>query len=223
MVSRVTAVKRQRAATPQEPAFFDEPYAEVVQNEPEELYEEEQFEDADIQDKTEVVLVENAENVNKNTQNVHIGTYSTAQQSINTPSNPPTKGEDEEGDNPSVEVASRTHAGTPLHRVVNRVLKTAPGKRKHTRRSTTGSPTTQADIDRLLPPNDGVERNYSGLLENLVRYRIEPALQKFLIHKSNFGQIGHPIWQVFVQMHTQNARILAPSNYLMSQLKKFEE
>ena len=216
-VSRITAVKRQRLTAPQQTEIFEEAGAEIEENEPEVVYEEEQFEATDIENKTEDVLVENTENVNKNTQNVHIGTYSIAKQSINTPSSPPTKGEDVGGNNPSVEVPGRTHAGTPLHQVVSRVLKPAPAKRART-----GRPATQEEIDCMVPPHDGVERNYSGLLENFMRYRLDPPLQKYLIHKSDFGRKGHPIWKVLLEMSTMGPRLQSPPAYLLSQLKKFE-
>ena len=139
---------------------------------------------------------------NKNHEIVYNGTHSIAQQSTaehskKIPPLVPPLGKEEEENLPSaVEVA--VQRGKPSTGV------------------------TLSDIEHLQPPRDGRKRNFSGLLENLARYRIEPPLQLYLIRKSNFGMIGHPIWSVLMQMNGQAARIVSPANYLMSQLKKYD-
>ena len=61
-----------------------------------------------------------------------------------------------------------------------------------------------------------------SLHDALPIYRLDPPLQKYLIHKSDFGRKGHPIWKVLLEMSTMGPRLQSPPAYLLSQLKKFE-
>ncbi len=79
-----------------------------------------------------------------------------------------------------------------------------------------GNVFTESDLARLRPPADGVERNFSGLLEALQRYRVSPAEQYALICKSNYGQIGHPVWKGIYQLHGAGGKIRMPGRYLLS-------
>lgn len=51
------------------------------------------------------------------------------------------------------------------------------------------------EID-LMPPEDGLERNWDGLLANLQKWGIRSDLITRVAKISNFGQIGNPIWAV---------------------------
>lgn len=75
---------------------------------------------------------------------------------------------------------------------------------------------TQEDINNLQPPNDGMQRNFEGLLENFRSYKIPPSEQYAIILKSNFGAIGHPVWKGFSNIRGSNGKIKLPGHYLLS-------
>lgn len=75
---------------------------------------------------------------------------------------------------------------------------------------------TQEDIDRMQAPNDGVQRNYQGLVESLRLFNIPPSEQYAIILKSNFGAIGGPVWKGFGTIRGSNGKIKLPGHYLLS-------
>lgn len=75
---------------------------------------------------------------------------------------------------------------------------------------------TQADIDRLQPPADGLRRNLDGLIYSLRQYGIPPQEQYAIVLKTNFGIIGHPMWRGFEALRTSHGRIRQPGRYLLS-------
>lgn len=75
---------------------------------------------------------------------------------------------------------------------------------------------TQADVARLQPPADGLNRNLDGLLCNLMQFRVPPAEQYAIVLKSNFGVIGHPVWKGFEPLRTSHGKIRQPGRYLLS-------
>lgn len=75
---------------------------------------------------------------------------------------------------------------------------------------------TMEEILRLTPPDDGVKRNYEGLLENLHNFGIPPGEQYAIIRKSNFGAIGHPVWKGFYQLRGSGGKIKFPGRFLLS-------
>lgn len=79
-----------------------------------------------------------------------------------------------------------------------------------------GKGRTAEDIARLAPPADGVQRNYEGLLSNLRLYRIPPDEQWAIIHRSNFGAIGHSVWRGFFTLRESGGKIKLPGRYLLS-------
>lgn len=79
-----------------------------------------------------------------------------------------------------------------------------------------GAILTQEDVDALVPPADGLKRNYSGLLENLRLFGIPPEEQYALIRKSNFGLIGHSVWKGFSTLRSAGGKIKCPGRYLLS-------
>lgn len=58
----------------------------------------------------------------------------------------------------------------------------------------------------LTPPNDGIERNWEGLLANLQKWDIRPDLISEVAIRSNFGQLGHPIWTANLRMQQANIK-----------------
>lgn len=75
---------------------------------------------------------------------------------------------------------------------------------------------TAEDIDRLVPPSDGVKRNYEGLLSNLRLYGIPPDEQWAIIRRSNFGAIGHSVWRGLSTLRESGGKIKLPGRYLLS-------
>lgn len=75
---------------------------------------------------------------------------------------------------------------------------------------------TDADIDRLSPPADGLRRNLEGLILNLRQHRIPPAEQYAIVLKSNYGVIGHPVWKGFESLRTGYGKIRQPGKFLLS-------
>ena len=75
---------------------------------------------------------------------------------------------------------------------------------------------THADISRLVPPPDGLPRNLDGLRLTMDQFRIAPREQYAIIRLSNFGVIGHPVWQGFVQLRAGRGRIREPGRFLLS-------
>lgn len=79
---------------------------------------------------------------------------------------------------------------------------------------------TQDDIDRMQPPADGCQRNFSGLLMNLRLYRVPPAEQYPIVLKSNYGEIDSAIWKGFSVIRCSAGKIKLPGHYLLSVLNK---
>lgn len=75
---------------------------------------------------------------------------------------------------------------------------------------------TDADIDRMQPPRDGLKRNPEGLILNLRQFGIPPAEQRAVILKCNFGIIGHPVWKGFDVLRISTSKIRLPGRYLLS-------
>nr|WP_302831286.1 DUF4373 domain-containing protein [uncultured Bacteroides sp.] len=75
---------------------------------------------------------------------------------------------------------------------------------------------TPSDIDRLQPPQDGVNRNLEGLKYNLRQFEVPLQEQYAVILKSNFGAIGHPMWRGFEALRTSHGKIRQPGKYLLS-------
>ena len=58
----------------------------------------------------------------------------------------------------------------------------------------------------LTPPLDGKERNWEGLLDNLHKWNIRPDLIAEVAKRSNFGEIGHPVWLANARMQQTNIK-----------------
>ena len=75
---------------------------------------------------------------------------------------------------------------------------------------------TPEALERLVPPADGVKRNFRGLLENLRQFRIPPDEQYAIICRSNYGAIGHSVWRGFCVLRESGGKIRLPERYLLS-------
>lgn len=79
---------------------------------------------------------------------------------------------------------------------------------------------TQEALEALLPPADGMPRNYTGLLDNLRLYGIPPSEQYAIIRKSNFGVIGGAVWKGLATLRGSGGKIKLPGRYLLSVVNK---
>lgn len=79
---------------------------------------------------------------------------------------------------------------------------------------------TDADIDRMTPPDDGRKRNLEGLLESLKQNKIPVSEQYAIILKSNFGLIGHPVWKGICTLRDSHGKIRLPGRYLLSVINR---
>lgn len=73
------------------------------------------------------------------------------------------------------------------------------------------------DEDPLTPPEDGIERNYSGLQERLLQYHFSQAEINRIAKASNFGQIGNPVWRFIYKAGMSGS----PREYLLKCLSNF--
>ena len=77
---------------------------------------------------------------------------------------------------------------------------------------------TLQEIEQLTPPDDGVKRNFEGLVHELRMLRIEPNEQYAIVCKSNYGIIGHRVWKVMSDMRTIGSKIKMPGRFILSKL-----
>lgn len=76
---------------------------------------------------------------------------------------------------------------------------------------------------------DGKERNMQGLIEEMDRLRIPQGQQNEILYLSDYGLIGHPVWQLILQCVSSMSkstfdpsRIKLPGNYIIKKLKGYE-
>jgi len=72
------------------------------------------------------------------------------------------------------------------------------------------------DFNSLSPPNDGKNRNFRGLLEQLDRHSIPERDRKRIILASDYGMIGHQVWGLFAEI--QKGGIKMPVKFILSRL-----
>ncbi|MEG1617394.1 MAG: hypothetical protein RR202_10570 [Bacteroidales bacterium] len=74
------------------------------------------------------------------------------------------------------------------------------------------------DFKNLEIPNDGVRRNFRALIEKLEKYKASPSEAHKIITASNYGQIGHPIWQAFSEINAAAGKIQSPIRFVFSKI-----
>lgn len=88
-----------------------------------------------------------------------------------------------------------------------------------------GFPSSEDDNSLVpdKPPafNDGVKRNYEGLLEFLRQYKFAPSQQAQVIIHCNYGEIGHPVWGLIKEIR-DNPKIKMPQMFLISRLRQIQ-
>lgn len=74
--------------------------------------------------------------------------------------------------------------------------------------------------DPHTPCPRGEGRNYSGLVENLQRFRLEVKDINAILRMSNFGEVGDPVWQAIYEINNSAGRIKQPVKYIYSVINK---
>lgn len=181
------------------------------------LCEDDETEDSEAPDAEPVAgkrVTQTPQNVTQTSENVTRGTQSKAQKSIAQQSkeNPLLDGSPESGR--TGEAAGLGPGGGCIGEQKEMVFASEepvamPGR-------TSSRQWTDADIDALTPPADGLNRNLEGLRDNLRRLRIPLPEQYAIILKSNFGIIGHPLWRGFYALRESHGKIRQPGRYLLS-------
>lgn len=181
------------------------------------LCEDDEIEDSEAPDAESVAgkrVTQTPQNVTQTSENVTRGTQSKAQKSIAQQSkeNPLLDGSPESGR--TGEAAGLGPGGGCIGEQKEMVSALAepvamPGR-------TSSRQWTDADIDALTPPADGLNRNLEGLRDNLRRLRVPLPEQYAIILKSNFGIIGHPLWRGFYALRESHGKIRQPGRYLLS-------
>lgn len=146
-------------------------------------------------DENAAVIPINATFSPENNENMHLGTHSIAQHSI------------------AQNIEEEKEENFPKERM-------AVNDTKTTKVSSKRKEWTLEEIALLQPPRDGMNRNFDGLIYNLGLYSIPPAEQYAIVCKSNFGVIGHPVWNGFYELRNCHGKIRLPGRYLLSLCQK---
>lgn len=141
-------------------------------------------------DENAAVIPINATFSPENNENMHLGTHSIAQN-----------------------IEEEKEENFPKERM-------AVNDTKTTKVSSKRKEWTLEEIALLQPPRDGMNRNFDGLIYNLGLYSIPPAEQYAIVCKSNFGVIGHPVWNGFYELRNCHGKIRLPGRYLLSLCQK---
>lgn len=73
------------------------------------------------------------------------------------------------------------------------------GGRSTARLAATVAEHPSVDIKSLTPPSDGVDRNFSGMVEQLKSWRVDDYVIYQALTASNYGQIGSKIWHLIAR------------------------
>lgn len=74
--------------------------------------------------------------------------------------------------------------------------------------------------DPHTPCPRGEGRNYTGLVDNLLRFRLEVKDINAILRLSNFGEVGDPVWQAVYDINNSGGRIKQPGKYIYSVINK---
>lgn len=72
------------------------------------------------------------------------------------------------------------------------------------------------DFNSLNPPDDGLIRNFNGLSDFLNKYSFSDEEKKKIIVASNYGQIGHVVWELISQI--RGGGIKVPTLFIIKRL-----
>ena len=74
------------------------------------------------------------------------------------------------------------------------------------------------DLSSISPPEDQVKRNYPALVNALMKFNCNEKDKRELIIKSNYGEIGNPVWKYIQEPLQPNSGIKMPCKYILSKL-----
>jgi len=99
------------------------------------------------------------------------------------------------------------------------------GNRTITRTSQTGSspppsssPSGIYDPEGDHPPDDGVSRNWDGLKRKLKELNCPSGEFARIVQLSDYGRIGHPVWQAFKKITESRGGITQPIQFILSKI-----
>ncbi|MDR0825064.1 MAG: DUF4373 domain-containing protein [Prevotella sp.] len=75
-------------------------------------------------------------------------------------------------------------------------------------------------LNSIIPPDDGVERNWDRFKEILRGYQCSEKDFRTLCVISNYGEIGHPVWGQIAEVRNSNGKINQPVRFILSRLFK---
>lgn len=74
-------------------------------------------------------------------------------------------------------------------------------------------------VTRYKSLDDGVKRNYAGLLDWLSRNEVPAGVQSHIVSLCNYGEIGHPVWRYIAEVEARKSKIKMPGSYVLARLK----
>ena len=69
---------------------------------------------------------------------------------------------------------------------------------------------------------DGRRRNYAGLLQAMAAKRIPAGQQSQIVMLSDYGLIGHPVWELLRQIDDSGGKIKQPGTFILARLKRMD-
>ena len=69
---------------------------------------------------------------------------------------------------------------------------------------------------------DGRRRNYAGLLQAMAAKRIPAGQQSQIVMLSDYGLIGHPVWELLRQIDDSGGKIKQPGTFILARLKRIQ-
>lgn len=79
-------------------------------------------------------------------------------------------------------------------------------------------------LELYPPPNDGIDRNYEGVINALMLYKVSPEKAMAIIKLSNYGEVSQypapapPFWLAIAEI--QKGGIHSPAEFILSKLRK---
>lgn len=75
-------------------------------------------------------------------------------------------------------------------------------------------------FNSIIPPNDGLERNWDRFKEIFRGYKCPQNDFKRIVLITNYGIIGHPVWSYIAEVRSSNGKITQPVRFIFSKLNK---
>lgn len=72
---------------------------------------------------------------------------------------------------------------------------------------------------KFIPPDDGIKRNYEGLLRWMEDNHVPVGIQHQIVWYSNYGAINDPVWKFIAEIDRLKGKIKMPGSFLLSRLR----